>query len=333
MEPSLAVEGGTGFLLGKQGADGFWRDFHTPAGEATEWPTGFVGTCLYLAGVRAAAVERAADALVANQNEDGGWGYHEDAPTDADSTACALLLLSLVGGRDDACRRAAACLVGYRRGADSGIATYADPGPIRRFMGVGRWMPFRGWCSPQTEVTAMAGRAFAAGGRKPDADAAWRFVRSKQRADGSWASYWWTSAHYATAQAVQLALRVGDRDRASRAAEWVLRDQNDDGTWSAPGAPASAFATALSLLTLVSVNGGGEPVERAVASLTGLQDDDGGWPSHPIMRIPTPGDVDPDRRRRFIHIQVGRGFLVPDQHRTFTTAVCVAALVRARSLE
>src|SRR5581483_4398663 len=91
------LERGTRFLLAKQGPDGLWRDFRTPAGEASEWPTGFAGTALHLAGAGAGALERAAGKLVATQNEDGGWGYHEDVPSDADSTACVLLFLALAG--------------------------------------------------------------------------------------------------------------------------------------------------------------------------------------------------------------------------------------------
>jgi squalene cyclase len=333
MAVSLALERGTRFLLAKQGRDGLWRDFLTPAGEASEWPTGFIATALHLAGAKASALERAVDGLIANQDVDGGWGYNEEVPTDADSTACVLLFLAVMGHREGVCRRAAECLVRHQRREDGGVATYSEPGPIRRFMGVGRWMRFDGWCSPHTEVTAMAGRALVAvapNNSSPNVQAAWRYVRSQQRADGSWTSYWWASPHYTTLQAVQLALSLGDRDPLSRAAEWVIRSQADDGAWSAPGAATSAFTTALSLSVLLSARGNGRKVERAISRLAALQDDDGGWPSHPIMRIPLPGDVDPDRRRHRRFGPLCRGVVVRDQHRTFTSAACVAALAQAR---
>ena len=325
---SLALERGTRFVLENQGRDGLWRDFLTPAGEASEWPTGFIATALHLAGAEASVLERAADTLVAGQHVDGGWGYNEKVPSDADSTACVLLFLALTGHRGSPCRRAASCLLTHQRSENGGIATYREPGPIRRFMGVGRWMRFEGWCSPHTEVTATAGRALAALAPtewSAAVDAAWRYARSRQRADGSWSSYWWTSPHYATLQAVELALSLGDHDPVGRAAEWTIRSQADDGGWSAPGAPTSAFATALSLSVLLHAEASRRSVEPAIDRLAALQDDDGGWPSHPIMRIPLPGVVDPDRRRRW-----RGGLLVRDQHRTFTSAACVAALARAR---
>lgn len=333
MEASLALERGTRFLLANQCRDGLWRDFLTHAGEASEWPTGFIATALHLAGAGASPLERAAQTLVANQNSDGGWGYNENVPTDADSTACVLLFLALAGHRGSTCRRAASCLVRHQRSENGGIATYCDPGPIREFMGVGRWMRFDGWCRPHTEVTVMAGRALALlapSDPSPEAHAAWRYARSRQRADGSWSSYWWTSPHYTTLQAVELALLLGDHDPVFRAAEWAVRSQADDGGWSALGGATSAFATALSLSVLLSANAHRQSVARAISRLASLQDEDGGWPSHPIMRIPLPRDVDPDRRRRWRFGGLGGGLVIKDQHRTFTSAACVAALARAR---
>lgn len=334
MAASHALERGTRFLLERQGRDGLWRDFLTPAGEASEWPTGFVASALLRAAARRDALDRAADALIASQNVDGGWGYNETVPSDADSTASVLLFLALMGHHGSSCRRAASCLAGYQRTQSGGIATYAQPGPIRRFMGLSWWVPFKGWCSPHTEVTAVAGRAFSAlapENSSREADAAWRYVRSRQCAEGSWSSYWWTSPHYATLQAVELAALRCDHDAVRRAGEWVIRGQDKDGGWSAPGAASSAFATALSLSVLVTAEASRPPVERAIHRLASLQQEDGGWPSHPIMRIPLPGDCDPDHRRRWRPVRLASGVVVQDQHRTFTSAACVAALARARA--
>jgi hypothetical protein len=261
-----AIDRGTRFLLGKQAGDGLWHDFQTPAGEASLWPTGFVGTALHLASAPADSLQHAGDALLTAQNDDGGWGYNEDVPTDADSTAWALLLLGGLGRPTPS--SAVDCLIAHQPSENGGVATYSDPEAIRRFMGMARWMPFRGWCSPHIEVTAAAGRALLRhnSGR---AEAAWR-------------------------------------------------------------CPHSAFATALGLSILPHANADPEPIDRGRRRLLALQGDDGGWPSHPIMRIPVPGDTDPNRER-WRPIRFAGGVDVADQHRTFTSATCVSALVQARA--
>jgi hypothetical protein len=294
-----------------------WRDFLTPAGEASEWTTALVAAALHAVGADADPLRRAAAALLARQNEDGGWGYNDDVPTDADSTACALLFLSCIGADESACARAASCLAAHRRG-DGGVATYREAEPIRRYMGVGRWMRFSGWCRSHTEVTATAGRAL--GSFAPAAAAcAWEYVRARQEPDGSWRAYWWTSPHYSTLQGALLAAARGDAPAVARAAAWAAR----------PVDPLPAFAAAAGLSTL-ALGDDQAARARAVARLLALQEADGGWPSGPILRIPTPGDVDPDRRRLR---PLGRGIVVADQHRTVTTAFCVAALAAADRLD
>jgi squalene cyclase len=323
------LQRGVDFLLTGQGNDGMWRDFHTRAGEASTWPTGYIGNALQLARVDRDVLDRAADALVSRQQSDGGWGYNEETPSDADSTAWALLFLAGMDGRDDACDRGRSCLARHQR-RSGGVATYADPGPIRRYTAVARWVPFRGWCSPHVEVTSAAGRAYLDSSRAR-ADAALRYVRSQQNTDGSWNSYWWTSAHFATQQAVELAVSMNELDAVNLASAWTRRSQLPDGGWSAPGhASMSAFATALSLSVLaVSSRGDREPIVRATSALMGLQDADGGWPSEPILRIPVPADRRRAQDDRWRPVRFDDGIVVADQNRMFTSATCVAALARA----
>lgn len=330
-----ALARGVDFLLARQGEDGLWRDFQTPAGEASTWPSAYIGTALHGTGIGAAAMERAAGALAARQQPDGGWGYNEETPSDADSTSWALLLLTRVQrGGSGACQRAGCCLARHQRRRSGGVATYAEAGPIRRYVGLGRWVPFRGWCRPQTEVTAVAGRAQGALGSGPPrarAAAAWRYVRRRQDSDGSWSSYWWTTPHYATQQAVALALCMHDLDPVRQATGWVLRTQLPDGGWGVPAATElSSFATALSLSVLavsgLDVQG---PLARGMEAMVGLQEADGGWPSHPALRIPLPPDASRSGDPRQTLIGFPPGIVVRDQHRTFTTATCVAALADA----
>jgi squalene-hopene/tetraprenyl-beta-curcumene cyclase len=331
---SSALESGIEFLESRQGNDGLWRDFLTPAGEASLWPTAFIGTALHTAGVGTSALQRAAAALLAYQDSAGGWGYNENVPHDADSTACALLFLAHVECPKDARQRAVSCLLSHQLSDSGGFATFRNPDPIRQFMGVGPWMRFDGWCQPLTEVTALAARALATSGLGSGGallHAAWQFVRTRQRADGSWTSYWWPSPHYATLQAVELALLMGADPYAQLAGDWALQSQTKDGAWDMPGEPHSAFATALCLSILVKVRADPTSIVRAARHLAGMQDADGGWPSHPILRIPLPRRVDPEKRRPWPFRNRGAGIVICDQHRTFTSAASIAALAAARS--
>jgi squalene cyclase len=156
-------------------------------------------------------------------------------------------------------------------------------------------------------------------------------VRSQQNTDGSWNAYWWTSAHFATQQAVELAVSMHDRDAVNRAAAWTLRTQRPDGGWRAPSRSSmSAFATALSLSVLaVSDPPEQEPISRGVGALVALQQVDGGWPSEPILRIPVPADRRSGQDDRWRLVRFDDGIVVADQNRMFTSATCVAALSRA----
>jgi hypothetical protein len=115
------------------------------------------------------ALERAGDALLATQNTDGGWGTTKRFPPTR-TRPHGVALPRRLGRSGDPCRRAVWCLASHQRTENGGIATYSEPAPIRRFMSLGRWVPFGGWCSPHTEVTT-AGRVLAAAALDGYADA------------------------------------------------------------------------------------------------------------------------------------------------------------------
>lgn len=323
------------FLLGRQGADGTWRDFLTLAGEGVDWPTGYVAAQLHDAspGRAAAALGRAAAALHRSQHPDGGWGYHGGVPTDADSTAYALLFLARV---DTGAPIAAAadCLLAHQDACGGGFPTYARPGPIRAFMGLPETVSIDGWCRCHLEVTAAAGRALAAAGRAEAALRAWGFVAAHQLPDGAWQSYWWRGSHYPTLQAVALALALegapGGAAACARARAWALGQQLTDGGWAAPaGREAAPFATALGLTLLALTGAEGSRIARGAACLARLQQADGGFAGGPILCIPRPFDTTVDERTPLREGELGTGVVIADQHRLYTTATCLAALALA----
>jgi squalene cyclase len=323
---------GIRFLVAAQDGDGLWHDFETLAGEAADWPTAVIGAQLLAAGTAADAVQAATAALLEHQHDDGGWGYHRDVPTDADSTACALGFLVAAGHGGRAVERAGRCLSLHQDRRSGGVATYRQPDPIRRYMRVGRGVDLSGWCSPHLEVTATAGRALASapGGRfAAEAARAWKYVERRQDVDGGWRSYWWTVREYPTLQAAELSGALAVPGPLQRAAGWALANQHADGGWGAPGAKFSAFATALALILLRRAGGRGEAVRRGAGRLADAQASDGGWLVHPVMRIPPPGVAEPDLHSSWRADALGTGVVVRDHHRLFTSALCVTALALA----
>jgi hypothetical protein len=130
---------------------------------------------------------------------------------------------------------------------------------------------------------------------------------------------------------VEFALSIGDHQAVRRAAEWTIRTQGEESGWSSSDAADSAFATACSLSILLHANAFAEPMQRCIQELVVLQESDGGWPTRPIMRIPLPGDRDPNGEGRWRLLRFGSGLVVEDQNRTFTSAACLAALAGART--
>ena len=315
------------FVLARQGSDGLWRDFLTLAGEGSDWPTGFVGEQLATAEAPLEPLERAARRLVSTQHDDGGWGYHSGVPTDADSTAWVLLFLRSLGRRGRPVERAAACLARHQDPESGGIATYREAAPIRRFMGLEQSTDLSGWCSAHLEVTATAGRAFAAlGGHFRDrAEAAWRYVRSRQARDGSWSSYWWTSPHYPTLQAATLAATVNDQEALRRAVAWAGRQPGCAAERSGHAEP-TAFALAATLALLTYGRRCSPKIHHVTRQLGSLQEADGSWPRRPVLRIPPPHLKEPDAGVAWRRDALGTGVVIADQHGIFTTAACIAAL-------
>jgi squalene-hopene/tetraprenyl-beta-curcumene cyclase len=327
-----AGRAGVAFLLERQDEDGLWRDFETLAGASADWVTGYVGVHLRLAGAPRSHLDRAARALLERQREDGGWGYHEGVPTDADSTAYAGLFLAC--GRwapPQAAGRVRRCLERHRQGG-GGVATYAEERPIREYMELPADHSIAGWCRAHVEVSAAAGLALAALGG--DGAPAWGFVRSRQRPEGRWESYWWALPHYPTAVAVALATRLqgaaGAEEAAARAVRWLAGAQHDDGTWpAAPGGPPDAFATALAVGALARAGGPADRVARGAAALAGLADADGGWTAEPALQIPPPDVEEPGDVRSWRTGGLGTAVVVGDGRRLYTTATAVGALASA----
>jgi squalene cyclase len=325
------IERARHYLHSRCSSDGLWRDFKTLAGDAVDWPSGYILDALCQVGADQRFLQKCAIALVSRQHADGGWGYHYGVPTDADSTATVLLFLNRLEIFPDIAERAAQCLLRFQNEA-GGFATYQHDVEIRRYLRVGLQVDFRGWCQPCCEVTARAGRALLANPRYESVIAgAWTFLRSRQTVDGFWEPYWWSSAFFTTAEAAALAATLGDEEAVGGAVDWIV-EQND--RYVATSTEYSAFVAALSLQILLLQDGEGKEHSGIVDLLTeriaAQQNADGGWRGTADLRIPpphvtVPGDYGP------WHVSgLGTGVTTRDHRGLFTTATALSALASVR---
>ncbi|MFE9883312.1 prenyltransferase/squalene oxidase repeat-containing protein, partial [Streptomyces sp. NPDC005784] len=292
--------------LGKeQDVAGRWGDFLLLGQQSTSWVTSYVGWNLSFVDASAAALDPAADWLLAHREPDGGWGYNGQWPMDVDSTANALLFLTQHGVLEpDQWRPALEWLLSTQR-PDGGFATIVDPEPwLVRFHSDAS--DLRGWTSSHACVTAVVTLLLAGldGAReRGHALRSVRWLQEHQHPEGYWEAYWWMGRLYTTCRAVQaigeLSRRVELPDAVpsrARAAEWLLGSQHPDGGWAgAPNRSAGAFDTALAVQALCDLRmtppgGDGAALGTALASgtrwLLNHQLPDGSWPVLPICQRP-----------------------------------------------
>jgi len=284
-----------------------------------------VAAALLAAGARPLA-ETAAEALLAGQQANGGWGYHRAVPDDLDSTAYAVAFLARIPGAEEAVARGLRRLAEQQR-RDGGFATYGDGTAIRAFMSLPDSFSLDGWTAPHPEVTASTGRALATAAYPAAAERAWAHLAAIQQPDGRWRSYWWTSDLYATAQAVALARDLGQGEEAvARARDWCLAEQAADGGWrdGRTGHP-SAFATALALLVLAP-DGSPVAVARGRDRLLAMRRADGGWDGEHALRLPPPWILDPREWDNWTPDALASGAIVRDAGGSYVTATALRAL-------
>ena len=265
--------------------------------------------------------------LHSSQHSDGGWGYHDGVPSDSDSTAYVLRFLA-----DSDAPKIDVILSG-RRWLESwpdlhggGYSTYPVLAPILSFMGLPGNFDARGWSSASDEVSAACGDALRrCGGDTTRIAHVISYLLNRQRDDGRWRSYWWTTDLYATALSVALfrSCCVSDRmtgdlvSAVESAVAWATEHQHADGSWrDTRSGDATAFATACGLMVVQT----GEAADRARAWLTRAQRPDGSWDSAPILRIPPPDVTDPTTVTGWRVDALGTGVVLCDPDRLFTTA-------------
>jgi hypothetical protein len=290
------------YLAKAQHAAGSWTDFWLPVGTSDAWVTAYTGLALQeasvcpLVGNRARAEHSAtvaADWLLEKGFAGRGWGYNRAVPRDADSTAHAVSLLARLKRRvpDEAI---AFLYEHYTSGA--GFSTYSFQDISHR------------WTRPCNDVTAASLRALYDSGsigidglRKAWLDT----LGGAQDQDGLWQGYWWLTPNYTTGLAMEL-WNIAGRPPLKMALNGQLSD-------------SCAFDIAWAIICRIQM-GDPENVHELVERLSRMQNEDGGWPAAPILKVP-PSYDDPGIKKQDI--------IALDARRIFTTASALRALVLA----
>lgn len=221
-------------LARRQDRDGFWRDFQLKPGSSEAWSTAWIGWGLSHAlpsPETARAIHVASQALTQCMRNDG-WGYNRLTGSDADSTAWAVRLMSIISPS-------------AARNALPALARYIDPfGEVHTFSDVrlGRWS------DAHADVTAVAGLACI------EADANRELIMRirhavLQRAQSAWppTSYWWATQAYGLAWTIVFLSRSGGvpQSLAKATLRWLEQQQKKN---------LSTFDHALHLLCLVTLD-------------------------------------------------------------------------------
>lgn len=149
---------------------------------------------------------------------------------------------------------------------------------------------------PTADVTARCVGAFSQFGESlttPCLTAALRYLQREQRVDGSWFGRWGMNYIYGTWSTLVALAAAGippDKPMVCRAAEWLLRIQNEDGGWGEGAesyaldydgfwpAPSTPSQTAWALLGLMAAGMVDHAsVLRGINYLLGTQDGEGLW--------------------------------------------------------
>ncbi|HKX00021.1 MAG TPA: 2,3-oxidosqualene cyclase [Bryobacteraceae bacterium] len=127
-----------------------------------------------------------------------------------------------------------------------------------------------------------------------------RFLRSCQRADGSFPGFWGINFTYAAFFVVEGLRAAGvpvDDPALERAAAWLIARQRTDGGWGehyssclegryVEHSQSQVAMTSWALLALIEILGAGaEPVKRGIAWLRARQRPDGSWPRQSVNGV------------------------------------------------
>jgi hypothetical protein len=262
-----AVRAAEAFLMAAQDSDGFWRDYSLPPGPSTGWSSACIAWSLVNSSLSAElrrAVERSRVAIHSHRLS-GGWGYNFEGEPDADTTAWVLRLMAKLS---DPCARDAARYLEPFLSESGGVRTFSTP------------KRFGTWAHEHIDVTPTVGLALVENASGEALIARLRaWCLAKQRPDGGWDTFWWSTDSYAVARNLEFLNSSGG-----------IPANVVEGCWRwlfAQGVMRSSFEGAHLLLSAIFIGAMEEAnCLRLVSDLLASQLSDGSWPASPVLQVP-----------------------------------------------
>lgn len=289
------------FIENQKQKDGSWRDFYSNFhGQSIDWVTAYVANRLIDSGVALRHLKKTAKFL-ANRQINGGWGYNDIAPQDADSTANTLEFLSNYTNDfkkeiDDGIQ----FLLAHQT-ESGGFKTYTERN-LRASERFSKESNLEGWCNECVDVTLNATRALNQfEDYKLSTENAKKYLDNLVKRDYIH-SYWWESDI-----PVKIEIMKYYDDNYNKILK-IYKNQNN-------------ITPYLKSLLINKLDYREKELKNNIISqLIYSQKPDGSWESGAILRFPHPSNKEP-WSNSLMWRDSGK-----DQNRIFTTATIIAEL-------
>jgi hypothetical protein len=314
---SNAIHNAFNYLETNQNEDGSWSDFMTSAGTGKAWITGYVGSQIAEHFPDTPSLQKTKKLLL--EDVESLLSYNDSIFQDGDSTTFILSLTQQLNLPNQEIRTN---WFNYLH-ASGGWQTYIHEQPLRERLELPEDVSVTAWFSPKVCVSAAAVTIL----KEIDPSAFNKtaaYLVKNINSSGYWESYWWTSPVYATAYAIiALANLPEHKTTCENACNWLLTQQQPDGSWlNPPTAKPNAFYSALALNSLLAFDKTlhKSAIKKGVNWLQNNQTTDGSWQTDRILQIPATGVEKPQSVKNWRNSSFGVNCITDDHNRVFTTS-------------
>lgn len=328
-----SLEMASSFLLAHFDAKEGWSDFATnSSGESTSWVTAHV---LWQAGGLLPDDKRnsAIEILKSQRQENGAWGFSKKIPPDCDSTLHAVHALKKYGTADEDVSDAVKYILEHQSD-NGGFRTYNNKDQLAFYRKNAAPDDFIGWTNEHICVSAAALETFSEYNKlvpKVVIEKLISFLLKRQEEEGYWYSYWWRSKYFATVRIVPNLFQINDMQAkysSEQALKWIVNTVLNRSYWDNgfdKGIPC-VLSSAGCIKSLLLIGQYKELIIDVINWLISQQSVDGSWISPPILQIPQPNIIYPEKVNTWKMGGKGVGSCSSDSKKIYTTAFVAGSI-------